>query len=141
VTGLWNGLRSLGPWLGNQVAALIDRHIPQKIQDILGIASPSKVAYALGREVPRGLAGAMRDGIGEVEDAAGRMASAAVGDLGSAGFDLSTHALMTVIPTTPAPMQAMLTIDRSMTGDWLVDGLRQNVQIRYGGNVQAALGG
>lgn len=72
VTGLGNGIYNHArDWLAAKVASVAD-WIPGWIKKRLGIASPSKVTTALGREVANGLAAGIDDGRNGVERAADR---------------------------------------------------------------------
>lgn len=55
INGLVNGIRSLAGRAADAARAAV-AGIPAAVKGLLGISSPSKVAMALGREVPRGLA-------------------------------------------------------------------------------------
>jgi hypothetical protein len=56
VTGLWNGIRSMGGWLKSQLISFAKNMIPGPIAKALGIGSPSKVmAQVVGRWIPPGV--------------------------------------------------------------------------------------
>ena len=55
VEGLWNGIKNAGDWLWNKVKEFAQGVI-DAIKEQLGIASPSKVAKAIGKFVPQGFA-------------------------------------------------------------------------------------
>ncbi|AWW40791.1 hypothetical protein DN051_32350 [Streptomyces cadmiisoli] len=55
VYGLVNGITSLGGYVASAVKNFVTQHIPNKIKDVLGIASPSKVTKELGKWVGQGL--------------------------------------------------------------------------------------
>lgn len=57
VTGLWNGIKSMGGWLWDQVTSFISRNIPGPVKKVLGISSPSKVFAEFGVNIGEGLAG------------------------------------------------------------------------------------
>lgn len=78
VEGLWQGIQSLNNWLRDKVINFVKDKIPGAIKDALGIHSPSKVAAALGVEVPRGLAEGIYKGSNQVERAALNMANSAL---------------------------------------------------------------
>lgn len=57
VTGLWNGIKSMGSWLRDTLIGWARDMIPGPIADALGIGSPSKVmAEVVGRWIPAGVA-------------------------------------------------------------------------------------
>lgn len=117
ITGLGNGIYNHArDWLAAKVASVAD-WIPGWIKRRLGIASPSKVTTALGREVANGLAAGMDDGRNDVERAADRAIDTMLKKLDpkalrGAGFELgitggpavprvSPSQLRRVAPTAP----------------------------------------
>lgn len=78
VKGLWNGIQDMGGWLKDKVISFVRDKIPGPIRDALGIHSPSRVAAALGKQVPAGLAQGIYKGTGMVEKAAINMANSAI---------------------------------------------------------------
>lgn len=76
IRGLWNGIKSMGSWLYNQLIGFAKNMIPGPIADALGIGSPSKVmANVVGRWLPPGIlqgaqdaAPAMNRGLGKLID-------------------------------------------------------------------------
>lgn len=78
IKGLWNGIQSMGGWLKDKVISFVRDKIPGPIRDALGIHSPSRVAAALGKQVPAGLAQGIYKGTGMVEKAAINMANSAI---------------------------------------------------------------
>src|SRR5690606_25624820 len=62
VTGLWNGIKSMGSWLSSKLIGWARNLIPGPIAKALGIASPSRVmAREVGRWIPPGIVeGAMQ---------------------------------------------------------------------------------
>jgi hypothetical protein len=134
VIGLYNGIVSLYSWLRSRVRAFINAAVPQAIQNALGIASPSKVTAQLGRFVAQGLAVGIESGTGMVESAATGMAAAAVPSIAPGvvsgpgrGGSSSSYG--------PGELRVLV----EGTGDWLVDGLRSHIKVRYSGDAVAAL--
>lgn len=78
VKGLWQGINAMGDWLRNKIIGFVKDKIPGPIKEALGIRSPSRVAAALGREVPRGLAKGIEATSGLVGKAADNMANQAI---------------------------------------------------------------
>lgn len=78
VKGLWNGIQDMGGWLKDKIINFVKDKIPGPIKSALGIHSPSRVAAALGKEVPRGLAQGINKTAGVVEKAATDMANSAL---------------------------------------------------------------
>jgi phage-related minor tail protein len=56
IQGLWNGIRSMGNWLKNQVLGFVRSFVPGPVLRFLGIASPSKLFAEMGQWIPEGLA-------------------------------------------------------------------------------------
>lgn len=75
--GFWNGLQSMGKWLADQVWNLVKGAIPDVVQRVLGMHSPSRVMMDLGQLTVQGLAIGISDNIGTVAAAAQQMAQAA----------------------------------------------------------------
>lgn len=78
VKGLWHGIQNMGGWLKDKIIGFVKDKIPGPIRQALGISSPSKVAAALGKEVPRGLAKGIENASGIVATAADKMANKAI---------------------------------------------------------------
>jgi hypothetical protein len=55
VTGLWNGIQSMGGWIRSKLIGWAKAMVPGPIAKALGISSPSKVTAAQGRWIARGL--------------------------------------------------------------------------------------
>ena len=139
VIGLWNGIASLGQWLRSKVIRWIDDNVPAPIAWALKINSPSKVAASLGESVPEGLALGIDRGSDAVADAATRIANSALPALDSSAFSMGSLALSSTI-NAPAP-RMQLDWAPGANGDPVLDGFRNLIQVRYGGDVQTALGG
>lgn len=78
VQGLWNGIQDMGGWLKDKIIGFVKDKIPGPIKSALGIHSPSKVAAALGMQVPAGLAKGIDSTSGMVSKAATNMANNAI---------------------------------------------------------------
>lgn len=83
VKGLWNGIQDMGGWLKDKIIGFVKDKIPGPIKKALGISSPSKVAAALGMQVPRGLARGIEATSNLVAKAADDMANKAIAGMGS----------------------------------------------------------
>lgn len=83
VKGLWNGIQDMGGWLKDKIINFVKDKIPGPIKSALGINSPSKVAAALGKQVPAGLAQGINKASGMVEKAATDMANGAIQGIGT----------------------------------------------------------
>jgi len=68
VTGLWNGIKSMGSWLRDTLMGWAKDLIPGPIAKALGIGSPSKVmAEVVGRWIPAGVAMGAEDNRGVLD--------------------------------------------------------------------------
>lgn len=73
VQGLWNGIVSMGTTFKANLAAWIDEHIPEVVQKILGISSPSKVMEEFGQMVSEGLAQGIKKRASRVKEEAEKL--------------------------------------------------------------------
>lgn len=89
ISGIWDGIQSMGGWLKDKVVGFIKDKIPGPIKKALGIHSPSRVAAALGMQVPRGLAQGIDSKSSVVAKAADNMANKALAGMGSPLVDAS----------------------------------------------------
>lgn len=111
VEGLWNGIKDMGSWLKDKIVGFVKDKIPGPIRDALGIHSPSRVAAALGVQVPRGLAEGIYKGTSAVEKAAVNMANSALATLTSPAMSPSMSGSLTAAtpygtPAAPQPVAA-----------------------------------
>lgn len=65
VQGLWNGINSLGSWIGDRVKGLFSG-IVDGVKDFLGIRSPSRLFISIGQFMLEGLEIGMENTAGEV---------------------------------------------------------------------------
>lgn len=77
VSGMWDGLMSMGSWLTSSLWSWVRDVIPGPIEKALGISSPSKLMAEKGREIGSGLAEGMDKSSRDVQAASERMAMAA----------------------------------------------------------------
>lgn len=89
VQGLWNGIQDMGGWLKDKVINFIKDKIPGPIKAALGIHSPSRVAAALGKQIPAGLAQGIDANSSMVAKAADSMANRAIVGMTSPLYDPS----------------------------------------------------
>ncbi|MFE5681741.1 phage tail tape measure protein [Streptomyces sp. NPDC056512] len=139
VRGIWNGIKSMGSWLKNQLIGFAKGMIPGPIAKALGIASPSKVmAKQVGRWIPAGIAQGAEANAGVLDKTMsslvstptpGQVAMSASGTLtGSSGG--SSRSGVSVV---------RLESSGSELDEWFLGRLRKIVQAR-GGNVQFVVG-
>ena len=69
VNGLWEGIKSLGSWLGDKVSGFFGDMV-DGVKDFLGIRSPSRVFASIGEFMMVGLAIGMENSKGEVMETA-----------------------------------------------------------------------
>lgn len=112
VQGLWDGIRGMGSWLADKVGGFVADFIPGPIAKALGISSPSKVAAALAREVPRGLVVGIDAGAPDVRAASARMAAAVI----SAPLTVPAPAFGLSAPPMPAGVPTFQRGDSSLFG-------------------------
>lgn len=70
ITGLWEGIKSMGGWLKGKIIDFVKINIPGPILDILGIHSPSRLMRdEVGRWIPAGIVAGINQGAPELEAA------------------------------------------------------------------------
>jgi len=134
VHGLWNGIASMGGWLGSQISGFISRNVTGKVKGVLGINSPSRVFRDLGKWLPRGMALGMDDESRKVAGAAGRLSAASLPRVGSPGARGSVRG---------SGGGLTLSVDSSArTGAeaFIVETVRKFARVTANGNVQQAFG-
>ncbi|MGF3196698.1 phage tail tape measure protein [Streptomyces diastaticus] len=68
IRGLWNGIKSMGAWLGQKIAEFATSWIPGPVAKALGIRSPSRVmADSVGRWIPAGIVDGVEAGRGALD--------------------------------------------------------------------------
>ncbi|MFK0289945.1 phage tail tape measure protein [Streptomyces sp. NPDC090442] len=68
ITGLWNGIKNMGPWLASTLAGWAKDLIPGPIARALGIHSPSRVMRdQIGRHIPSGIVEGIKSGAPAVD--------------------------------------------------------------------------
>lgn len=128
VRGLWNGIKSMGSWIKDQIMGWAKSMIPGPVAKALGIGSPSKVmAKEVGRWVPEGIAEGWRSNLGSLKS----MASATV----STVLPAAAAARM-----APAAAGTTVVIDGRNMPRALEEWLRHNVRTRGGGKTDQWLG-
>lgn len=76
VTGLWNGIQSMGAWLYNAIMGWVRSVVPGPVLQFLGIASPSRyMRDEVGKHIPTGIAEGIEATSGVAADAAAKLAS------------------------------------------------------------------
>jgi phage-related protein len=102
ITGLWNGIKSMGAWLKGKIIAWAKENIPGPFLEALGITSPSKVmADQVGKMIPAGIVMGIEQNASSVQDAIGRLTS-----------DLTLAELRTTARLTAPPSAAAGVVDR-----------------------------
>lgn len=85
VTGIWDGIKSMGSWLKETLIGWVKDIIPGPIAKALGISSPSRVMRDLARWIPTGIALGIEDELPRVRRASDRMAAATRPNLSDLG--------------------------------------------------------
>ncbi|MDW8807427.1 phage tail tape measure protein [Streptomyces scabiei] len=68
VTGLWNGISSLGGWLWGQISSFVRRNVVDAAASLLELGSPSRLmADAIGHWIPPGIAMGAEDNRGVLD--------------------------------------------------------------------------
>jgi TP901 family phage tail tape measure protein len=75
MSGLWNGIQSMGSWIAGAIMGLIKDVVPGPVLKILGINSPSKVFHQIGLYTMQGLTNGILAGGPQTAAATSRMAS------------------------------------------------------------------
>ncbi|MDH2392310.1 phage tail tape measure protein [Streptomyces sp. HNM0663] len=129
ISGLWNGIKSMGGWLKSKLISFARSKIPGPIAKALGIASPSKVmAREIGRWIPAGIQQGIESGTADVS-ASTQLAAAVM---------LPGHAGQT--PRTAPAAGTTVVIDGTAMPRALLQWLRHSVRIDGQGSVQTLLG-
>lgn len=129
VRGLWNGIKSMGPWLAGQLTSFAKNIIPGPIAKALGIGSPSKLmADEIGHWIPPGIAVGVEDNLGDVTAASQIAAAAALPRGGGQGTRSAVAPAARVVVSGDGLNRALL--------EWL----RQAVRVDGQGSAQALLG-
>lgn len=138
VTGLWNGIKSMGGWLWSTLTSWAKNSIPGPIARALGIASPSKVMRdQIGRWIPAGVVDGIKAGQSTVDAA---MANLVDPDRITAKTALPTSAAAAPPRWAAQPAGTTVVIDGTNMPRALLEWLRHNVRTEGGGDVQAHLG-
>jgi hypothetical protein len=133
ITGLWNGISSMGGWLWGRVTSFVKSHVVDAASSFLHIGSPSKLmADQIGHWIPAGIAQGAEDNAGVVDDAmrnmikpeAYRPAAASVGTAPYAGAASATGR---------APQLTAKWVNGG--GDPFLDWLQERIRIQFGGDV------
>lgn len=126
VTGLWNGIKSMGSWLRSTLIGWAKSLIPGPIAKALGIASPSKLmAKQVGRWVPPGI-------VEGAEAEAPAMNKALQGLVQVPGLDAVNRSRGRAAAGGGQPLTIRF---ENGSGDLFMDWLQQRIRIDYGGNV------
>lgn len=89
VSGIWDGIKSMGSWLKDKIMSWAAKVIPGPIASILGIRSPSRLMMEYGRNIGEGLAEGILDSQTDVMEASERLAAT----VAAAGSDSMSLAL------------------------------------------------
>lgn len=133
VRGLIRGIESMAGTLRNAIIDLIPGPIRGVVEDLLGIASPSKVFHGYGQNIVQGLINGVDAGSPELKSAMTRMTHTVTAGRPSAGGLAGAGA-----GANGAPLKLEIGFS-SGSEDLMMRALRQAIRVR-GGNVQIVLG-
>lgn len=141
VIGLYNGIVSMGSFLYNGLINWVRQNVPAPIRAVLGINSPSKVAHELGQFVGQGLAEGITSQAGVVSAAADEIAKLAVPQVDdvTAAFGSGLDGVLTSSLQASSQQQLLIGFKPGMTGDPILDALRQVIDVQYQGSIDRAL--
>lgn len=136
VIGLWNGIKSMGSWLRDQLVGFAKDMVPGPIADALGISSPSKVmAQVVGRWLPPGIVEGAEAEAPAMNKALGRLVDPEMAR--PSGLLASGRAPLTGFGGGGGRLDVRILVDGPEAVSKL---LRYIVAVDGGGNVQAAFG-
>jgi TP901 family phage tail tape measure protein len=132
VTGLWNGISSMGGWLWSKVKNFVSSNVVDAAVSFLDIGSPSKLmARSVGRWIPAGIADGWQQNMGDLTAMSRATATTAA----------------SALPAGAAPVRAAaaaagttVVIDGRNMPRALEEWLRHNVRIVGGGKTDQWLG-
>ena len=122
ITGLWDGIKSMGGWLKDKLIGFVKDRIPGPIAKVLEISSPSKLFARFGRDTVRGFALGFGDEAKKLGDKLGSalavpptlMTGAGAGRNGG-GFNQTFN-----IAGNPPPAQLAAMVQREV--NWVTEG-------------------
>lgn len=140
VTGLWNGISSLGGWLWNKVSSFVSTNVVNAAKSFLNIGSPSKLMAAeIGHWIPPGIADGAEKNRGVLD-----RAMASLVDPNQSPPTGPFPGAMAPLPGAPGmagvPIVVRLEIGGRAFDELWIDTGRRVVSNRGRGNVQGFLG-
>lgn len=138
VRGLWNGIKSMGSWLKNQLIGFAKGMIPGPIAKALGISSPSKLmADQIGHWIPPGIAQGALANTGVLDKA---MTSLVSTPTPSAAMAMGVGSAATGAGGGAMGGRVVTLRGGDAWGDQIIELIRDRVGIGAGGDVQLYLG-
>ncbi|MGX1908996.1 phage tail protein [Streptomyces phaeochromogenes] len=139
IRGLWNGIKSMGSWLKNQLIGFAKGMIPGPIAKALGISSPSKLmADQIGRWIPAGVAQGVTANAGVLDKAMSNLVTTPTPSM-AMGMGAGVGAAVGGAGRGVSDMPLVRVDLGGQLGDALVEALREKIGIG-GGDVQLYLG-
>lgn len=136
VTGLWNGISSLGGWLWDQVGDFVSDNVVGAATSFLDIGSPSKLmADAVGHWLPPGIAEGAEDNRGVLDDTMRTLVDPTLAMPGATG--LAGAAPLASSGAPGGPLTVRVLVDGN---EHLAKAIRAIVVDLGGGDVQRAFG-
>lgn len=134
ITGLWNGISSMGGWLWGRVTSFVRSNVVDAAKSFLQIGSPSKrAAGEIGHWIPAGIAEGAEDNAGVIDTAMRNMT-----DLGAyrpAPTSLGIAPVAGAASATAGRMPPLTARWIGGSGDKFMDWLQERIRIEYGGDV------
>ncbi|MFD7443905.1 hypothetical protein [Streptomyces sp. NPDC059909] len=142
VTGLWNGIKSMGAWLKSTLIGWAKNLIPGPIAEALGISSPSKyMAKHIGRWIPAGVVLGIESGQADVDRSMANLVQApGAGASMLAGQQLAGGGMSPSVRPTFTPSVVRVVLDTNGADGEMTKLLRKIVRVQGRGNVQTAFG-
>ena len=139
VQGIWDGLSSMGKWLGNKVDSFFDG-IVGGVKDFLGIHSPSRVFAGIGENMAQGLGEGWEDEFGSIKKGIENGIDFGVAniDVGASMLGRNSNALNSAFSNFAANLEQNATIVVQSVLDGRVIG---ETAYKYSKNRERAYGG
>lgn len=85
IKGLWEGIKSMGNWLKDNIISFVKDKIPEPVRKALGIQSPSKLFAEFGRNIDQGLANGITKNAGLVSSSVDKMTNGLINSMATSG--------------------------------------------------------
>lgn len=131
--GLWKGIKNAADWFKTQLINLLKAILPDAIEELLGISSPSKVFEGYGANVVEGMRKGIQSNLGALRATMGQMAGVVAGAEMSAGgngraITVAPGALQMTVSITGATEPGRITEELDRAGAMIVDRLLRELR-------------